>query len=120
MSAPTMTISIDHPPTTEEGYAVGRSESITIDIPEDDVVSPEQMKIALKDAELMLGLLRDRPDEMRSLYNDVVAGRSDAVKETSARIGLSESAFREKGGGMWPYILGVGVVIMGCVITDNC
>ena len=61
-------------------------------------VTPEQMKIALKDAELMLELLRDRPDEMRSLYNDVVAGRTDAVKETATRIGLSESSFRERGG----------------------
>ena len=81
-----------------EGYPVRRSESVTIEIPVDDVVTPEQMKIALKDAELMLELLRDRPDEMRSLYNDVVAGRTDAVKETATRIGLSESSFRERGG----------------------
>jgi hypothetical protein len=115
-----MTFAIDRLPTIEEGFPIHRSETVKIEISPTDAVTPEQMKVAAKDAEIVLGLMRDYPDDMRSFYNDIVAGRTETAKETATRIGLSESSFKQQGGGMWPFILGVGVIIMGCAITGLC
>jgi hypothetical protein len=112
--APTLTFAIDRVPIVEEGIPISRSESVKLEISSIDVVTPEQMKVVLRDAELMTGLLRDKPDDMRSLLNDVVAGRTDAAKETARRIGLSEADFKGQGGGMWPWIAVVGIVILAC------
>ncbi len=120
MPAPTMTFGLDRPPTEEEGYSVRRSESLTVELSATDAVTSEGMKTALRDAELMMELFRDHPDDLRSFYNDVVAVRTDTARETALRMGLTESSFKQQGGGMWPYIIGVGIVIMGCAMTDLC
>lgn len=120
MPAPTMTFGLDRPPTEEEGFSVRRSESLTVELSPTDAVTPDGMKTAVKDAELMMELFRDHPDDLRSFYNDVVAGRTDNARETAIRIGLTESSFKQQGGGMWPFIIGVGIVIMGCAMTDLC
>lgn len=112
--APMLTFALDRVPIPEEGIPVSRSETVRLEISSSDVVTPEQMKVVLRDAELMTGLFRDKPDDVRSLLNDVVAGRTDAARETARRIGFSEADFKAQGGGMWPWIAAVGVVIMAC------
>ena len=113
ISLPTITFTIDRLPTVEEGYPVRRTESITMHVSPEDAVSPEHIETAARDAELMAQLLREKPHEMREFYNHVVAGRSADANRTARSIGLTEFDFKRQGGGMWPYILGVGVVIMG-------
>jgi hypothetical protein len=77
-----------------------------------DALTAEQMTTVQRDAEIMAALLRDHPDDIRSLCNDMIAGRIDSAKETALRVGLSESGFKMQGGGMWPYIVGFGVCIL--------
>jgi hypothetical protein len=115
---PTITFTIDQLPTLEEGYPVRKSHSVTMHVSADDVVSPELIRTAARDAELMAQLLRERPDEMREFYNHVVNDRREEGTRLARSIGLSELRFKEQGGGMWPYILGAAVVILGCAAFD--
>ena len=113
-----VTFSLERAPGLEEGYPVRRSEAVTMYVAPEDVVSAENMKIAARDAELMAGIFRDHADDLRSFYNDVVAGRGESASATAQKIGLNETSFKKEGGGMWPFILGAGVIILGCVAFD--
>lgn len=118
VDAPRMTFHLERGPVIEEGYPVRRAESVTMQLTPEDIVSAESMTIAARDAELMAAMFRDHADDLRSFYNDVVAGRGEAAAATARKIGLDETSFKKQGGGMWPFILGVGVIILGCTAFD--
>jgi hypothetical protein len=81
-------------------------------------VNGDLMPIATKDAELMARLFKDRGSELQEFYNHVVNDRRDDATRLARSIGLSELHFKEQGGGMWPYILGLAVIIIGCAAFD--
>jgi hypothetical protein len=115
---PTITFTLDMLPTIEEGYPVRKSHSVTMHVDPDDVVSGELMQAAMRDAELMAQLFKERGSELQTFYNHVVNDRKDEATTLARSIGLSELHFKQQGGGMWPYILGVAVVILGCAAFD--
>jgi hypothetical protein len=60
-------------------------------------------------------MLRKHPQEMAEIFNHFVAGRTQAAKQTAARIGFTEQAFqRKKGGMLWWFMIGVaaGIIIV--------
>src|SRR3954451_3580729 len=110
---PTVTFTLDMLPTLEEGYPVRKSHSVTMHLDPQEVVSGELMQTAMRDAELMAQLFKDRSGELQTFYNHVVNDRKDEARTLARSIGLSELHFKQQGGGMWPYILGAAVIILG-------
>jgi hypothetical protein len=53
-------------------------------------------------------LLLEKPEGVRSIVQAVLAGRGDEVRRLAGELGISESDFKEKGGGMFWTVVIVG------------
>ena len=53
---------------------------------------------------------------MTAIVNDFLAGRTDRARHAAVRLGLTEEAFQQQGGGLlwWCVIALVGGMILGC------
>jgi hypothetical protein len=71
---------------------------------------PKEIRKALADSEMITSLLRAYPKEMASIINDTLAGRTDAARESAFRIGFTEEAFQENGGGL---LFWLGIALFG-------
>jgi hypothetical protein len=92
-----LTATISSSPVELDGMPVSYQQSFAIEMGR---IGPEEMKKALADSENITSLLRQYPKEMSAIVNDILAGRIESAKASASRIGLTEEAFQEKGGGM--------------------
>ncbi len=62
------------------------------------------------DLEIISALLRDNPEGVRSIVQAVLSGDGAEVRRLSADMGLTESDFQAKGGGLFWAVVIVGVL----------
>jgi hypothetical protein len=95
-----------------DGVPVSREQAFTFEL---DQFSPADLKKAIADSERLALLLQEQPDEMTAILNDALAGRVEVATQNARRIGLTEEAFQESGGGLvlWCGIVVVGVLFFG-------
>jgi hypothetical protein len=74
-----------------------------IDLPHS--FEPEDVSRAQKDCEILGEILRDRPEEVRALSNDLLQGNTRDAKQRARELGLSEDEFTSKGGGIYALII---------------
>ncbi len=110
--------SIICPPVEIDGLPTNYQQSFAIEI---DQLGPEELKKALADSEMITSLLREHPNEMRAIVNDVLMGRTEAARQSALRIGLTEEAFQERGGGVlfWCGIVVAGIMIYAAAATQR-
>ena len=110
--------SIICPPVEIDGLPTNYQQSFAIEIGQ---LGPEELKKALADSEMVTSLLREHPNEMMAIVNDVLMGRTEAARQSAVRIGLTEEAFRERGGGLlfWCGIIICGIMIYGAAATQR-
>jgi hypothetical protein len=79
-----------------------------------------EVQKALADSQIISALLREHPEEMAAIVNAMLAGRTDVARQAAFRIGLTEAAFQQQGGGMlwWLAIAFVGGAIFGLAATS--
>jgi len=107
-------ISIAPSPMIVDGLPITYHPSYSVEIGQ---FGPAEVKKALADSEMITALLRKHPKEMSQIVNYVLAGKMEEAKNIALKIGLTEEAFQENGGGMlfWFGIMVVGGVIFVCV-----
>ncbi|MEQ1544622.1 hypothetical protein [Methyloglobulus sp.] len=105
-----LTASITRNPLKLDGLSVSLDQSFTVEF---SPFGPMEVKKALTDSEMITSLLREYPTEMASIINDTFAGRMEAAKATALKIGLTEEAFQEAGGGM---LFWIGIAFCAGVI----
>jgi len=110
--------SITRPPVRLDGLPVTHDHSFTIEF---GPFGPKELKKALADSEMVTSLLREYPTEMASIINDTLAGRIGTAKATALKIGLTEKAFQEQGGGIL-FWLGIAfcVGVIGTCAAFGC
>ena len=92
-------------PVEADGLPVNYQQSFAIEV---DRFGPEELNKALADFEKLTSLLREYPQEMTAIVNDVLVGRTEGAMQSASRIGLSETAFQERGGGLlWAAMIGL-------------
>jgi hypothetical protein len=60
---------------------------------------PAEMELVIHDSEVMTSLLRNHTTEMTEIVNNVLTGRTEEAVRLASRIGLTEEAFHQRGGG---------------------
>jgi hypothetical protein len=93
-----------------DGRPVALEQAYTIEI---DQFGPAEVEKAIADLERFTALLREYPEEATSVLNDVIAGRQEVANRGARRIGLTEEAFRESGGG---FVWAVAIIFAGAAI----
>ena len=100
-------------PVEIDGLTLDYQESFALGVGQ---FGPEEMKKALADAEIIASLLREHPEEMASISNAVLAGRTEDARKLAVKIGLTEEAFQENGGGM---LFWIGIAFCAGVILTS-
>jgi hypothetical protein len=106
-------ISIAPSPMIVDGLPISYHPSFSVEVGQ---FGPVELKKALADAEMITSLLRKHPKEMSQVVNHVMAGKMEDARKMALKIGLTEEAFQQNGGGMlfWFMIMVAGGVIFGC------
>lgn len=113
-----LTAHITRTPVNLDGLPVSFDQSFTIEF---GSFGPMQVKKALTDSEMIISLLREYPTEMASIINDTLAGRMEAAKATALKIGMTEEAFQEAGGGLLFWIgIAICVGVIGTCAAFGC
>jgi len=114
----TITISITRPPVDVDTLPVSSHESYSIDFRQ--LTSADLIKVRV-DSDLFNALLRDKPEEMIAMANDVLAGRADSARKRAASLGFSEEEFQRQGGGLlfWCGIVFCGLMIFAAAATQR-
>lgn len=113
-----ITTTISPPPVMLDNVPVSSRQTFTIEV---ESFGMEHIKKALADSEALTHMLRDHPEEMAAIVNDTFAGRTDSAKANAAKIGLSEEAFQNLGGGfIWCLMIGIaaGAIFVAAACTD--
>ena len=73
------------------------------------------------DGDLFNAFLRDQPEEMIAMANDVLAGRHESARKRAAALGFSEEEFQRQGGGLlfWAGIIVCGIMIFAAAATQH-
>jgi hypothetical protein len=102
-----------------EGLPVSYQPSFSFEVSQ---FGPAEIQKALADSERITLLLREHPKEMAAIVNHVLAGETHAAAELAMKIGFTEDAFRENGGGIlfWCAIAAVGTCIFLCAAFGGC
>ncbi|MFN0138888.1 MAG: hypothetical protein ACKVQW_02220 [Pyrinomonadaceae bacterium] len=100
-----ITTTISRPPVMLDSLPVNTQQTFSIEV---ENFGLEHIKKALVDSEALTKMLQDHPNEMVAIVNDTFAGRSESAKSNAAKIGLSEEAFQNLGGG-WVWCLMIGI-----------
>lgn len=82
--------------------------SRSIKLPES--FKPDHIRRAQKDCEILAQIIEEKPDEVRSLVNDLLQDKTHDAKQRAKELGLSEDEFVRKGGGI--YILIILIVLL--------
>jgi hypothetical protein len=62
------------------------------------------------DAEILINKLRENPEEVQALLNAFVTGRNSEAQRLIHELGLTESDFQERGGGIFWLVVIAGVL----------
>lgn len=108
-----LTASITCYPVEMEGLPLSYQPSFAFEVGR---FGPAEVRKALADSEMITSLLREHPKEMAAIVNHVLAGEMQAAKELALKIGMTEEAFKENGGGplFWAAIAFCGGAIWAC------
>ncbi len=101
---------ITYPAVQDDGFPINYGSSFALELGQ---FGPAELKKALTDSEMLTSLLRNHPDEMSGILNDVLAGRTEMARQRASTIGLSEEAFQQQGGGFW---MAIGIAVCAGII----
>lgn len=114
----TITISISRPPVDVDTLPVSSQESYSIAFRQLTAADLSKVRV---DGDLFNAFLRDKPEEMIALANDVLAGRTDKARKRAASLGFTEEEFQRQGGGLlfWCGIVACGIMIFAAAATQR-
>lgn len=92
-------------------FEVAPGRNVHIDLPAQ--FSADHVTLAAKDAEILQGILKDRPKEIEGIVSAVAAGNFKEAQEIAKKIGITEDYFLKQGGGMWAVVV---VIAVGCAL----
>ena len=92
-------------------FEVAPGRNVHVDLPAQ--FSADHVALAAKDAEIIQGILKDKPKEVEEIASLVAAGQFKAAQKIAARIGLTEDYFVQQGGGMWALVIAIAI---GCAL----
>jgi hypothetical protein len=75
--------------------------------------SADHIALAAKDAEIIRGILKDKPKEVQEIVSAVSAGKFKEAQKIAERIGITEDYFVKQGGGLWALVI---VIAIGCAL----
>ena len=111
--ATTLAVTLKRTPHDIDGFPVALGESFTIDVSKLGKLGRSEIAKALADSEMMATLLRQNPDEIASIVNDVFAGRVTSAAEAARQIGFTEENFQRNGGG---YVMVAAIAFVATII----
>lgn len=91
-------------------FQVGAGTTVAIALPDD--FGADHTNLAIKDCEIVAGILKQYPKEVAEMLAAVGAGRLAEAKKVAVRIGITEDNFTKQGGGMLALIL----LAIGCAL----
>jgi hypothetical protein len=115
-SRATLRVSISRPAVDVDTLGISSHESY--DIAFRPISRADLDKICI-DSELFNSLLREKPEEVVAMVNDLVAGRTDKARNVARSIGFTEEDFQRQGGGLifWAGIIVCGIMIYAAAAT---
>ena len=89
-------------------FEVAPGRNVHVDLPAG--YSAEHLALAAKDAEILMGILKDKPQEVQAIISAVSAGNFTEARKVAKGIGITEEDFMEQGGGLWGVVIVIAVV----------
>jgi hypothetical protein len=110
ISGMTLSVGLAGIAKTQSNFEVAADKNVRIVMPEG--CSHEHILLATKDTEILTKILKEHPEEIVSIMEDITSGKLSDAKKAAAEIGISEENFINQGGGMWAVI----AIAIGCAL----
>ncbi|UCE66899.1 MAG: hypothetical protein JSU85_02485 [Candidatus Zixiibacteriota bacterium] len=109
----TIQIGINYPQKEIDDFKVKALTEYVIEFSTGEEIRSRELDKIRIDYKQLGNLLSENPEEMRNIFDDVLAGRHDSAKKKAKAIGLTEEKFQIKGGGVyWLIVAAVVIAIL--------